>query len=183
MVSLKLAAKRFELMFSVVEGGSGQFRGVLSETDQNSQPSYIFVRPRHVLRVMPECPIAAGAVVRSPSGAVFILGDNGPSEHVSGPLWKSFRLFEPTGRYMWVRRSKVKDPITRQDREGPPQDMGLIYAAIEPMDREAADREIRANFEQARFIAAADIRSDDLIGNRAVTKVDRQLGLAIGVVT
>lgn len=183
MVSLKSAADRFEIMFSVVEGGSGVFKGVLSETDQNNQPSYIFVRPRHVLRVKLECPVIAGMVVRSPGGSIFILGDNGPSEHASGTLWKSFRLFEPTGRYLWVRRTKVKDPITRQDREGPLQEIGMIWAAIEPMDREMSDREIRASFEQARFIAAADIKSDDLVGNRAVTKVDRQLGLAIGVVT
>lgn len=183
MSMLKKAANRFEINFSVIEGGSGLFKGIMSETDQNNQPSYIFVRPRHVLRVKPECPVIAGMVVRSPSGAIFILGDNGPSEHASGTLWKSFRLFEPTGRYPWVRRTKVKDPITRQDREGPPQEIGLIYAAIEPMDREMSDREIRANFEQARFIAAADVQADDLVGNRAVTKVDRQLGLAIGVVT
>jgi len=183
MVSLKSVGSRFEIPFTVIEGGSGRVMAVLSETDQNAQPSYIFVQPRHVLRATHPTAIRPGMVLQSPSGAPFIVGANGPSEVPMGTLWQSFRLFEPTGRFDWVRRTKVIDPISRQPREGPPQPMGKIWAAIEPLDREAFDRSLRSSFEQARFITGAAVRADDLIDNRAITKVDKQLGISVGVIT
>lgn len=183
MVNLKSVQRRFEIMFTIIDGGSGQFRAVIAETDQVNQPSYIFVPPRHVLRTPSPSPLQPGMVIRSPYGSVFIVGYNGPSENHEGRLWNSFRLFEPTGQYDWVRRTKVLDPVTRQERESVPQNMGKIWVAIEPMDREQTDREIRTSFEQARFITGALIQSDDLINDRPVTKVDRQLGLAVGVLT
>ena len=183
MVSLKTVTKRFEIQFTVVEGGRGIVRGVLSETDQNAQPSYIFVQPRHVLRSTFPTAIKPGMVIKSPSGAPFIVGANGPSETMDGTLWQSFRLFEPTGRYEWTRRGKVIDPITRQEREGETISLGKIWVAVESMDREVFDRGLRASFEQARFITGAPVQSDDLIDNRAITKVDKQLGVYIGVIT
>lgn len=183
MVSLNSVGSRFEIPFTVIEGGSGTVMAILSETDQNAQPSYIFVQPRHVLRATFPTAIKLGMVLRSASGSPFIVGANGPSETYRGTLWQSFRLFEPTGRYDWVRRTRIPDPITRQDREGPTLDMGQIYVAIEPLDRLAFDRELRSNFEQTRFITGAPVLIDDLVDNRAVTKVDVQLGLSIGVLT
>jgi len=183
MVSLASVSRRFEVPFSVIEGGQGMVMGVLSETDQNSQPSYVFVQPRHVLRTPHPTALKAGMVIRSPGGSPFIVGANGPSEQVEGTLWDSFRLFEPTGRYALSRRTKVMDPIAKQYKEGPVQVIGMIWAALEPLDREQADREMRVNFEQSRFITGSVVASGDLIDNRAVTKVDRQLGLAIGVIT
>lgn len=183
MVSLASVSRRFELPFTVIEGGSGVVTGILSETDQNSQPSYVFVQPRHVLRTPALTAIKPGMVIKSPSGAPFIVGANGPSEQREGTLWQSFRLFEPTGRYRWSQRTRVKDLITKQDREGPIVDKGLIWAAMEPLDREQSDREMRVDFEQSRFITGAPIQPSDLIDNRVISKVDKQLGLAIGVVT
>ena len=183
MVSLRSVGARFEIPFTVIEGGRGQVMGILSETDQNAQPSYIFVQPRHVLRATAPTAIKPGMVLQSPSGAPFIVGANGPSETPDGTLWQSFRLFEPTGRYDWVRRTTVLDPISKQPREGVPQNLGKIWVAIEPLDREAFDRTLRTSFEQTRFITGAAVLSDDLIDNRAVTKVDKQLGLSIGVLT
>lgn len=183
MVSLTSVSRRFELPFIVIEGGRGQIMAVLSETDQNSQPSYVFVQPRHVLRTPSPTALKPGMVIRSPGGSPFIVGANGPSEQREGTLWESFRLFEPTGRYQLSRRTKVMDPIARQQKEGPVQPIGMIWAAIEPLDREQSDREMRVNFEQARFITGSAVAPGDLIDNRSVTKVDRQLGLAIGVLT
>ena len=183
MVSVTSVGARFEIPFQVIEGGSGEFRGVISETEQTSQPSYIFVQPRHVLRVRLPSPVRSGLVVRSPAGEVYILGDNGPSEHHTGTVWQSFRLFEATGRYSWQRRSRVTDPITKADKEGPLQDMGFLWAAMEVMDRTENDREIRIDYTQSRFIAGVVVGRGDLIDNRSVSRVDRQLGLAIGVVT
>lgn len=183
MTGLKAVGKRFEIAFVVVEGGSGIVTGMLSETDQNAQPSYVFVQPRHVLRASHPTAIKPGMVLQSPSGALFIVGANGPSEKLPGTLWQSFRLFEPTGRYLWQRRTKTIDLITKVATDAGLQDMGMIYAALEPLDREQTDRDMRQNFEQVRLITGAPIKSDDLIDNRAVTKVDKQLGLAIGVLT
>jgi hypothetical protein len=183
MVSLKTVGKRFEVTFTVIEGGSGIVTGILSETDQNSQPSYVFVQPRHVLRTLPLTAVKSGMVLRAPSGAPFIVGDNGPSEQHIGTLWQSFRLFEPTGQYLWQRRTKVMDPIAKQYKEGPLQPMGTIWAALEPLDRTQDDREMRVTFPQQRLITGAAVKVDDLVDNRAVTKVDKQLGLAIGTLT
>lgn len=183
MVSLKTVGRRFDIPFEVIEGGSGTVMATVSETDQSAQPSYVFVQPRHVLRVVPDSPLVEGMVIRSPSGARFIVGANGPSEKSEGTLWKSFRLFEPTGQYAWVRRTQTLDPIARAPREGPPTALGSIWAALEPLDREISDREMRVTFGQSRFITGADVKIGDLIDNRSVTKVDKQLGLAIGVVT
>jgi hypothetical protein len=183
MVSLASVGRRFELPFQVIEGGRGMIKATLSETDQNSQPSYVFVQPRHVLRTPFPSALRAGMVIRSPGGSPFIVGENGPSEQREGTIWKSFRLFEPTGRYMVRRRTRIMDPIAKQPIEGPIKDIGMIWAALEPLDREQSDREMRVNFEQARFITGSVVANGDLIDNRVVTKVDRQLGLAIGVLT
>lgn len=183
MVSLTSVSRRFEIVFTVIEGGRGQIKAVLSETDQNSQPSYVFVQPRHVLRTASPSALRAGMVIQSPGGSPFIVGENGPSEQREGTLWNSYRLFEPTGRYLVSRRTKIMDTIAKQYREGPVQPISYIWAAMEPLDREQSDREMRVSFEQSRFITGATILPGDLIDNRAVVKVDRQLGLAIGVVT
>ena len=183
MVSLASVGRRYEVQFSVVEGGTGIVRGILSETDQASQPSYVFVQPRHVLRTAAATALDSGMVIRSPGGAVFIVGDNGPSEQTEGTLWNSFRLFEPTGRYAWTRRSKVMDPIAKQMKEGPIQQIGMIWAALEPLDREAPDLTMRVSFEQSRLITGSPVLQGDLVDNRTVTKLDKQMGLAIGVVT
>lgn len=184
MTSLKTVGKRFEIPFSVVEGGSGIVTGILSETDQAGQPSYVFVQPRHIFRATYPTAIRSGMVIRSRIGTNFIVADNGPSETWRGTLWQSFRLFEPTGRYLWQRRVQTTDPITRTKMEnGPPETLGWVYAALEPLDREQTDRDMRQNFEQIRMITGAPVRPDDLLDNRAVTKVDKQLGLAIGVLT
>jgi len=183
MVSLTSVGERFHIPWTLINGGSGEVMGTVSETDQTSQPSYVFVRPRHVFRTKSPTALKAGMVIQSPSGMVFIVGDNGPSELKEGVLWQSFRVFEPTGKYLWQRRTTTLDPVTRIETEGPPQTLGVVYAAIESMDRMQADREMRQNFEQQRFITGSDVQADDIFDNRIVTKVDKQLGLAIGTLT
>lgn len=184
MVSLKTVGERFYIYFDVIEGGVGRVRGLLSETEQQAQPSYVFVQPRHVFRAPFPTPLKPSMVIRSPSGDVYLVGDNGPSETREGTLWQSFRLFEATGRYSWKRRETIDDSITNLKRDTmEPADMGTIWAALEPLDREVVDREMRQSFEQRRVITGADIKSGDTIDNRKVTKVDTQLGLRIGILT
>lgn len=184
MDRLKLVSERFFIPMTVVEGGSGVARLYVSEADQTSQPSYIFVKPRHVLRAPVPNALKIGMVVRTPAGQLYLLGDNGPNDSHRGRLWTSFRGFEPTGRYSWLRRQQVVDPITNTTRDtGAVVEMGPIYAAIEAMDRETSDREMRVFFEQARFITAHEIRPGDTLDGRVVSKVDNLLGLYMGVLT
>lgn len=184
MANLKLVGSRFDTLFRVISGGSGVIRGELTETEQNSQPSYVFVAPRHVLRTRFPTPVKPGMVIQAPAGDVFIIGDNGPSETNKGTIWQSFRLFEATGRYAWTRRGKTIDPITHLDKDtGIPQDLGLIWAALEPLDRLQIDREIHYSFGQARIITGSPIRNNDMVDNRTVSKLDKQLGLSIGLLT
>ncbi len=185
MVSLSTVGFRFMTSFVVIDGGSGIVHGEISESEQNSQPSYVFVSPRHVLRTAFPSAVRTGMVLRSPAGRVFIVGDNGPSEQRIGTIWTSFRLFEATGRYSWRRRNKTLDPITKQTRDSGLINVGtgLIWAALEPLDRLQFDREIHFQFPQSRVITGAALQDDDLVDNRPVSKLDKQLGLSIGLLT
>jgi hypothetical protein len=182
--ALKKAGDRFHVPFRVIELGSGTVYGSISETDQSSQPSYVFVRPRHVFRTPSPTALKIGMTIMSPGGTKFIVGDNGPSETWRGRLWESFRVFEPSGKYAWTRRGKTVDPLTRLPQDnGIPEELGMIYAAIESVDREQVDREMRQYMEQERIITGHPIQHGDLVDNRAVTKVDKQLGLYIGILS
>lgn len=181
---LHKAEQRFYRRFEIIDGGSGFFYGLMSETEQQSQPSYVFVSPRHVLRTKSPSALRPGMVMRTPSGRVFIVGHNGPSERREGTLWESFRLFEATGQYKWERRQKLVDPITRLPRDDiNKQDLGMIWCAMEPFDREITDREMRFSFDQRRVITGAPLLDDDIVDGASVTKVDIQLGVSIGVLT
>jgi hypothetical protein len=181
---LKAVGDRFHIPFTVIDLGSGTFPATVTETDQTSQPSFVFVRPRHVLRTPSPTALKPCMTIQSPYGDRFIVGENGPSDTWRGQLWDSFRVFEPTGQYAWTRRGKVQDPVTKQMRDtGVPQNMGTVWAAIESIDREASDREMRVFFEQDRFITGHPIQAGDALDNRQVSKVDKMLGLYIGILT
>lgn len=183
MASLSKVGRRFEVPFTIVEGGKGLIRGEMSEADQKQIPVYAFVNPRHVLRTRGTSALKEGMVLRSPAGSHFIVGQNGPSEQPQGTIWHSWRLFEATQQVSWKRRKKVQDPITKLDRDDGLEDMGMIWAAIEPLDREQSDFRMSASFEQARVIVGRPIKHDDLIEDRKVTRAERSLGVIIGVLT
>jgi hypothetical protein len=183
MASLKKVGRRFEVQLTVVEGGSGVVRGVMSETDQKQIPVYAFVNSRHVLRTQVNSPVRAGMVLRTASGTHFIVGDNGPSEQAEGTLWVSWRLFEATRQVTWKRRKKVVDTVTQLERDDGFDDFGLIWAAVEPLDREVGDFRMSASFEQSRIITGRDIKHDDLVDGRKVTRAETTLGIIIGVLT
>lgn len=184
MELLEKVSERFYIPFKVIDLGSGIIRATVSETDQTSQPSFVFVRPRHVLRTPSPTALRPRMTIESPGGEKFMVGENGPSESFRGRLWESFRVFEPTGKYSWTRRGKAVDPITKQPRDtGVPEELGPIWAAIESIDREASDREMRSFFEQARFITGHPVKQGDSLDNRVVSKVDKSLGLYIGTLT
>lgn len=183
MVRLASTAERFEIPLTVIEGGSGIFRGVLVETSQNTQTATVFTDPRRLLRVRLPSAIAAGMVVRSPIGEVFIIADNGASELPAEPLWQSYKLFKATGKLLWQRRGKRTDPVTNLEIEDDPEDLGEIWVAMEPLTREAIERRLHVNLEQAQFVAGAPIQRDDVLGGRPVVRSDEELGVRVGVLT
>jgi hypothetical protein len=182
MVSLSSVGSRFTIDVEVIEGGSGVIRGVVSETEQNQIPAYIFVQQRHVLRTEAPTALKFGMVIRTPSGAVYIVGDNGPSETQNGVVWLSFRLFEASGQVTWQRRLKVLDPVALVERDDRLQELGTVWVALEPLDREVFDRKIRASIEQSRFISGSAVLADDILDGRQVIRSDVQLGIRVGVI-
>lgn len=183
MVSLKSVQTRFETDFEVIEGGHGFLPAVISEAEQSSQPTYIFIQPRHVLRVRLPSALRVSMVVKSPAGDVYIVGDNGTSETSKGILWQSFRLFEAKRTARWERRVKLTDPVTHLKRDAGLQLLGNPWVAIEPMEREVLDRKIHASVEQNRFISGADVLADDILDGQPVVKSDVMLGVRVGVLS
>lgn len=183
MVSLASVQDRFEINCTVIEGGRGVVRGVLVEAPQTQAPSYVFVAPRMIFRVHNPTALSPGMVIKTPEGSVYIVGENGPSESAEGTLWISFRLFEATGRYTWKRRVKVVELVTNLEQDGEPEDLGSVWAAVEPEDRMAVDLKLRTSFEQSRFITGAAVMADDLLNGQPVIRADRQLGLIVGVIS
>lgn len=181
MVSLSTVQRRFEVPLQILEGGSGIFHGVLAESEQNSQPTYVFAHPRRVLRVKATSPVRTGMVVVSPSGEKLLVGENGPSETAGGVLWQSYRMFKVTRQVEWYRRTFAIDPITQLERDIGMQSMGTPWLVVEPMDRETSDSKLKRSFETTRFLAGADIQADDLLDGHQVTKCDTQLGIRVGV--
>lgn len=183
MVSLSRLGRRYEIPFVIVEGGSGVIRGHIAEADQGQIPSFQFIPARQILRTPVRTALKFSTVLRSPAGVHYIVGENGPSEQVEGTLWMSWRLFETTGRYSWMRRKKVIDPSTELERDDGYEDMGMIWCAIEPLDREVGDFRMSASFEQARVITGQPIKHDDLVNDRKVSRADEILGVHIGTLT
>lgn len=183
MPNLATLNDRFMVKLTVIEGGRGAVHGLLTETDQTQIPAYTFVNPRRILRTPFVTALRTGMVLRSPSGEVYIVGENGASDSPQGTIWQSWRLFEASGQFTWKRRTMLVDPVTHLDREGAEEDKGLIWVAIEPLDREAPDRRLRLSFEQDRFICGADIKSDDIINGKKVVRIDRVLGIKLGILT
>jgi hypothetical protein len=183
MSRLRDVAEKFATFFTIIAGGSGLVRGALSPANLNEQPAYLFITPRHVFKTPFPTALKPGMVLRSNGGEVFIVGENGPSDTFKGMLWQSFRLFEATGQYEWARGKEYQDQITHLKTKGKPEVIDTIWAALESLDREVADREMRVNFEQRRVITGSPIKVGDTVDNHTVSKVDKQLGLWIGVLT
>lgn len=181
MLSLKTVGRRFETEAEIIAGGSGKVRGIITETDQNQAPSYIFIAPRHIFRTRWPTPVRPGMVMQTEASGLFILGDNGPSERSEGVLFQSFRMFQVTHKLRWQRRGRILDPITRLETEGVQQDLGDIYVAIEPTDREELDRRIAMSAEKARILTGVAIQADDMVGDYKVVRADVQLGIRVGM--
>lgn len=183
MLSLKTVGRSFEVPLEVTWNGSGTILAVISETDQTQIPSYIFVPPRQLARVKTPTALKPRHVVKTPSGLEYIVGENGPSEQIEGVLWQSFRLFQVTHYLPWRRRGTVVDPVTKLKKEGAMVELGEIPIAIEPTDREEDERRLSTRIEEARYLAAHQIKSDDYVGDYRATRADEMLGITIGMLS
>lgn len=179
MPSLRKSDDRFTIRLSVIQGGSGLFSGVLTEPDQGDVPSYLFSLPRRLLRVDPGCALQAGAVVKTPEGRVFLVGDHGPSEKAEGPIFNSFVLFECTGQYKWQRRGKEQDTVTGLMKDTSPVTQPVVWGFYEPATMEGFDRALRTNMETGRFMTNAPVEINDIVKDMKVSRSDPVMGLRL----
>lgn len=185
MLSLKKADDRFKIRFDIIENGSGSFHGILDEISQNQVPNYVFTLSRRLLRVDQGLPINTSMVIRSSGGTPFLLGDHGDAEATEGVVFRSYRLFQPSGKYRWERIVRNVDPVTNLlESEGlQPMNPEYIWGSYEPAQREAFDREYRVPTEQAQFITNQPIRRQDRVDNKDVIRVDYRLGVYIATLS
>lgn len=175
MPSLPKADNRFMHRLEIVEGGSGFFMGLIDEPPQSSIPVFQFVNARRVLRVNLGCPVKVGMVIRTKGGPLFMVGNLGDSEDI----FNSYRLVEVTGTYDWQTRHKEIDPITLLEHDDSLIAAGTIYGSYEPAATEMFDRAIRSSFETARLVTNRDVKVDDIINDKRVSRADKQLGLTV----
>src|SRR5205085_10806939 len=117
MPSLQRADDRFGTPLSIIEGGSGQFTGVMTEPNQGEVPAYLFNLPRRLLRVSASMPVTPGMVVRTSNGKAWMLGEHGDAETSQGIIFKSLVMFEATQQFTWQKRGQVKDVVTGLDKD------------------------------------------------------------------
>lgn|SRR3990167_419579 len=184
MPNLKNVNSRFKVPLRIIEGGSGTIHAVINEAPQTQLPSYSFNNPRRILRVEPFVPLRTGMVVETEEKNRFIVGHNGDSEVGRwGSLWRSFRLFETTGQYTHQRRVKRIDPVTGFDRDDGLETIGTIWGALEPLEREAFDRQMRTSVEQSRFISGQPVLRDDIVDGRPVIRADLMLATWVSILS
>lgn len=176
MPSLSRVNPRFTARFEIIDGGSGQFSGVMSEPSSGEMPASQFTYARRQLRVDAKSPVAAGMVVRDSDGTPFLLAEHGNSESRGTTLFRSLRMFQLTKQYPHQVREKRVDPITQLD-----YDIGLsaevpIWGAYEPTAEQAGGA-IPVKFETGRFITGVEVALDEIVDGKQVTRVDRQLGV------
>jgi hypothetical protein len=183
MLSAASIDDKFEIQFEVLENGSGTFSGVIDEIVQNQAPSFVFVPPRRLLRVAAELPVQTAMVIRSEGGAIYMVAEHGESESWQGTVFKSFRLFPTHEKFDVKRRMKTVDLVTNLPKdEGEPVSIANVWGAYEPL-QEQFDRETRVAAETARFITNYPIQREDIIDNKRVFRVDKQLGLWIATLS
>src|SRR3546814_2745455 len=81
-------------------------------------------------------------------------------------------------------RTDTLFPYTTRCRskvDGDPLDLGKIWIAIEPTDREENERRMNTSFERARFITASDVRADDLRSEEHASELQSLMRISYAV--
>ncbi len=183
MLSLNSIDEKFKIQFEILEGGTGTFHGIIDEIVQNQAPSFVFVAPRRLLRIDALLPVTTSMIIRSQGGAVYMIAEHGESESFQGTVFKSFRLFPTHEKFSVKRRTPVIEIVTGLVAdEGEPVEIANIWGSYEPL-QEAFDRETRVAAETARFITNYEIKQGDIVDNKRIFRVDKQLGLYIATLS
>lgn len=168
--------QKFEIMFSILENGAGNFLGALEDINLSEGSTVSWVAPRRILKVEPKLAIKGGMVIQSPGGSPYMVANYSLSETSEGSPFRSFKLYEASSRATLVRRTTIIEPRTGLPKEGPKGPPILIYAAFEPL-QEAFDRELRIPNEKTRLVTNYPIQNGDLINGEAVIEVHPALGV------
>lgn len=167
---------KFDIPFTVIDNGSGTFHGALEDLALSGGSTLEWVAPRRILKVPVDLPLRGGMVIESPQGIKYMVAFYSPSETSQGEPFRAFKLYQATVIASLSRRTKVIDPRTQLEREGPMGPKKDIYASFEPL-QEAFDRELRIPNEKTRLVTNEHIKEGDIINGETVIEAHEFLGL------
>lgn len=173
---MKATRGKFDILFSVIENGSGQFEGALEDIDLSEGATVTWVAPRRILKVPVNLHLNSGMVIQSPAGLKYMVADHSPSETSQGSPFNAFKLYQATSIAQLVTRTTVPDVRSGLPKEGPPNPPIDIYVSYEPL-QEAFDRQLRIPNEKTRLITNHPVKRGNLIDGEAVIEVHDALGV------
>lgn len=181
MTSVLLARTRVEpeTRFRKVDRPT-EFFGSIFPINPTALPTSVFVLPRLGLRVRPGALVAARDTFRDPLDRVLLAG-NWDLPLSAGIGWSRCHvLFQMTSQVSWQRRETKLDPVTRQQiSNGPPVELGPIWASVESYTRGDEDPGLRIPTDRLRLITGAPIRLNDIIDGKTVKRLNHTLGVSI----
>lgn len=171
--------RRFQSVYRTIDGR--QFHGEIMNAPETIGSYDNFLTPRRILKVGPNAGLELGTTVVI-AGRKYVLGDNGESEQYGAINYRSYKLFQVDKSLSWSRKVRGKDPVTGIEREYAPEDLGMIWCALEPLRSVVDDFNVPQNMY--RLLTGADIQAGDLIDNRlSVHNVELLLGVRVAEVT
>lgn len=173
---MRATRTKFDIMFDVIEKGSGKFKGALEDINLSTGSTLEWVAPRRILKAPINLALTGGMVIQSPRGVKYMVADYSPSETAMGEPFRAFKLYEATSVVMLERRTTVIEVRTGMEKEGPLSDPIAIYASFEPL-QEAFDRELRIPNEKRRLITNEPLSGGDIVDGETVIEAHEFQGL------
>jgi hypothetical protein len=177
MASLQSAARRGESLLQTETGL--EFLGTIAAVDEGDVPSYDFTTPRTLLRVQPDCPVAAGIQILDVYGRRFAVANHAMAAQDNVKLYKVFRLYEMTHQVSWKRATTSNDPLTGLPKQSGKPELGPIWCAMEPFQREPIDLKLRLKEQVYRILTTASLALNDEIEGMVVKRLDTVLGVKL----
>lgn len=155
--------------------GTGIRGTIMPASDQEGSP-FEFSSPRLVLRTRIESEVRPGAIVISPGGPMYLVGDHYAAEDD----YRSWRLFLVEKQYAWARSVKANDNLTGLAKNASaPQPLGNIWASIEHDRRMFTDPGLKLKTDRVTLITNTPVLVGDLVDGQMITRVTEDLGLYI----
>lgn len=173
---MRATREKFDIMFDVIEQGSGRFEGALEDINLSTGSTLEWVAPRRVLKAPPDLALKGGMVIQSPRGVKYMIADYSTSETSMGDPFRAFKLYEATSIAYLQKRTSVIDIRTTLTKEGPLGDAVAIYASFEPL-QEAFDRQLRIPNEKSRLVTNTPLTPGDVVNGDTVIEAHKFLGL------